>query len=286
MGFLKNIGEFIVDIFKFFIKVFIVLFLVSVFIAAYSNGEISKIPNLAVIKLEGPIFDESKILKEIYDIQDNKNIKGVLLKIDSPGGALAPSFEISQAIKELKSKKPVVAYASGTMASGSYLSGVWATKIYANKGSFIGSIGVIVQGTNIKDLADKIGIKTQIVKAGDYKEAGTFMRKWSDEERQSLQNLVDKSYTIFINEVANARNLNIKDEKKWANARVFLADEAKNLGLIDDVSTYKQAKDLTQKLANVTEGIWKEDSKYEEFLNSISTKTANFILSEFMIKIK
>lgn len=284
---MKEIGKFFSDILKFGIKVFIVLFLITLVLVGFSGTKIEKSGvNLAEIKLSGAIMDESAILKEIYSIQDDKNIKAVLLNINSPGGAFAPSFEISNAIKELNKEKPVIAYASGTMASGSYLSGVWANKIYANKGSFIGSIGVIMQGYNIEELASKIGIKDQVVKAGEFKEAGTIMRAWSQSERQSLQDLVDKSYNLFVSEVATARRLNKNDENLWANARVFLPDEALNLGLIDEISNYKKVKDEVVKISGVQNPVWKEKSKYDEFMDTFSSKVANLIMSEFSLKVR
>ncbi|WP_269493591.1 signal peptide peptidase SppA [Campylobacter ureolyticus] len=284
---MKEIGKFFSDILKFGIKVFIVLFLITLILVGFSGTKIEKSGvNLAEIKLSGAIMDESAILKEIYSIQDDKNIKAVLLNINSPGGAFAPSFEISNAIKELNKEKPVIAYASGTMASGSYLSGVWANKIYANKGSFIGSIGVIMQGYNIEELASKIGIKDQVVKAGEFKEAGTIMRAWSQSERQSLQDLVDKSYDLFVSEVATARRLNKNDENLWANARVFLPDEALNLGLIDEISNYKKVKDEVVKISGVQNPVWKEKSKYDEFMDTFSSKVANLIMSEFSLKVR
>ena len=284
---MKEIGKFFSDILKFGIKVFIVLFLVTLILVGFSGTKIEKSGvNLAEIKLSGAIMDESAILKEIYSIQDDKNIKAVLLNINSPGGAFAPSFEISNAIKELNKEKPVITYASGTMASGSYLSGVWANKIYANKGSFIGSIGVIMQGYNIEELASKIGIKDQVVKAGEFKEAGTIMRAWSESERQSLQDLVDKSYDLFVSEVATARKLNKNDENLWANARVFLPDEALNLGLIDEISNYKKVKDEVVKISGVQNPVWKEKSKYDEFMDTFSSKVANLIMSEFSLKVR
>lgn len=284
---MKEIGKFFSDILKFGIKAFIVLFLITLILVGFSGTKIEKSGvNLAEIKLSGAIMDESAILKEIYSIQDDKNIKAVLLNINSPGGAFAPSFEISNAIKELNKEKPVIAYASGTMASGSYLSGVWANKIYANKGSFIGSIGVIMQGYNIEELASKIGIKDQVVKAGEFKEAGTIMRAWSQSERQSLQDLVDKSYDLFVSEVATARRLNKNDENLWANARVFLPDEALNLGLIDEISNYKKVKDEVVKISGVQNPVWKEKSKYDEFMDTFSSKVANLIMSEFSLKVK
>lgn len=171
------------------------------------------------------------------------------------------------------------------MASGSYLSGVWARKILANEGSFIGSIGVIMQGANIENLANKIGISEQTVKAGEYKEAGTFMRAWNEKERESLQNLVDRSYGFFVNEVANARHLNIDNNETWANARVFLADDALKLGLIDEISTYKKAKSETEKISGVLNPVWQEEPFYEKMLKRLETSTKSQILGTFTNKI-
>ncbi|PSM51568.1 signal peptide peptidase protease IV [Campylobacter blaseri] len=286
MKILNSFLKFIRDLVKFTIQVFIVIIIVLSFYLAFKGDNIQKEANLVQINLTGAIMDDSKILKEIYDIKNNVNIKGVLLYIDSPGGGLAPSFEISMAIKELNQAKPVIAYAGGSMTSGSYLSGIWAKKIYANKGSFIGSIGVIMQGSNIEELAKKIGISTQTAKAGEYKEAGTMFREWTLKERESIQNLVNQSYNLFITEVANARKLDINSKKQWANARVFLASEAKNLGLIDDISTYFKAKEQVVKTAGVIEPIWKEKSRYEDFLDSLSAKTASLILQNLLPNIR
>ena len=138
----------------------------------------------------------------------------MLLYIDSPGGALSPSVELAMAVKRLKESKKVLAYAAGNMASGSYYAGVNADAIIANPGAFIGSIGVIMQGANIENLAKNLGVSEQVVKAGEFKEAGTFMRSWSKQERESLQGLVNDAYMLFVSDVAAARNLDInkKDE--------------------------------------------------------------------------
>merc|ERR1711879_953493 len=147
------------------------------------SGEDYEAANLQKIELVGPILNVDKVLIQIADAKKNKNIKGVLLVVNSPGGAVAPSVELAYAIKELASLKPVVAYASGVMASGSYYASIWADKIIANPGAMIGSIGVIFQGTNLEELMKTIGVKTQTVKAGKYKEAGTPTRAWNTYEK-------------------------------------------------------------------------------------------------------
>ncbi len=278
-----TLGEILGFINKYF-KAMIFLLLVYLIFFTGQSDEIKQ-ANLAEIRLDDAIMDANDVLEKIYAASDDENIKAVLFNIDSPGGALSPSVEISKAIKELNEKKPVIVYASGTMASGSYLSGVWARKILANEGSFIGSIGVIMQGANIENLANKIGISEQTVKAGEYKEAGTFMRAWNEKERESLQNLVDRSYGFFVNEVANARHLNIDNNETWANARVFLADDALKLGLVDGISTYKKAKSETEKISGVLNPVWQEEPFYEKMLKRLETSTKSQILGTFTNKI-
>ena len=111
-------------------------------------------------------------------------------------------------------------------------------------------------------------------------------KKESESERKSLQDLVNRSYELFIGEVATARKLDINNEKSWANARIFLADDAKKLGLIDDIKTYQEVLDITAKVSGVSDPVWKKSDKFDKFINSLSTKMANLIVSEFFIKIK
>lgn len=279
LDFVKSIFGFINNNFK------ALLFILIIYLIFFSSQNDSlKSANLVQIDLKGPIMDFS-LLEEIDKVAKDDAIKGVLLNIDSPGGALSQSVEISMVIKNLSSKKPVIAYASGTMASGSYLSGVWANEIWANPGSFIGSIGVIMQSVNIENLMQKIGIKEQVVSAGDFKQAGTFMRKWSDLERQSLQNLVDKSYELFTNEVANARKLDLQKKDEWANAKVFLANEAANLGLIDGVSNYFEVKQKVEEISQVEDPVWRQKSSYEKFMDEFSQKSESLLMNFLGVKI-
>lgn len=256
------------------------VFLLVVFLIAL-NAQSEVEPNLVEIKLKGAIIDEEQILKEINEVKMDNNIKGVLLSVDSPGGALAPSVAISDAVRELAAKKPTIAYALGTMASGSYYSAIWANKIYANRGSFIGSIGVIMQGVDFSELGKKIGLNEQVIKAGLYKEAGTFTRAWNKQEREFLQSLINKSYEMFYTDVAKARNLDINKISKWADAQVFLGDEAVNVGLIDGIRTYDEVKKEIQLLADVKDPVWKEKSAIDSFVSNLAKQTSNLLFSAF-----
>lgn len=274
-SFFKGLGVGIKFINTYF-KTFILLLVVLWFLIPNGNSS-SSFANLERIDLKGEIFDSSAVLEKIISAKNNDNIKGVLFVIDSPGGAFAPSMELALAIKDLKAKKPVVVYASGTMASGSYLAGVAANKILANPASFIGSIGVIMQGADISELAHKLGIKEQSLQAGEYKSAGTFTRTWSEKERAYLQNLINQSYNLFTNFVAKERGLKLDKKNTWANARVFLAGQAKDLGLIDEVSNYENAKKELEKISKVANPIWKEEDKIDKFLNRLENQTSTFL---------
>ena len=287
MQFLKNIFAPIGAVLGFINKYFKSLIFLLILFLIFAGGESAqqKGANLAQLSLSGAIMDDSEILEKIETLKNDEAIKGVLLLIDSPGGALSPSVEISLAIKSLNSRKPVVAYAKGTMASGSYLGGVWASKIYANPGSFIGSIGVIMQGLDVSEAAAKLGFAEQIVKAGELKEAGTMMRKWSDAERASLQALVDESYELFTREVAQARSLDLRKRDAWANARVFLASGAKGIGLIDEVGSLEDAKSALIKASGVADPIWQEPSAYEKMMDKLANKSERLVRGAFGAKL-
>ena len=194
-----------------------------------------------------------------------------MLVIDSPGGAIAPSVEISEAIKRVNAKIPIVAYAQGAMASGSYLAGVWADSIVANRGALLGSIGVIINGADISELADKLGIKSQTLKAGIYKEAGTFMRKWDSAEEGMLKDLIEEQYQMFVAEVVAARKLDANQEPNFAQGRILSAPNALQLGLIDSVGSIYEAQNLLMQKANIIEPIWleKEKDEIEIFLEKV-----------------
>lgn len=242
--------------------------------------------NLQKINLFGPILEVSKTLEEIKKAKNDKAIKGVLLEVNSPGGAVAPSIELAYAIKELKQTKPVVVYASGVIASGSYYASIWANKIVANPGSMVGSIGVIMQGMNIEELMEDLGIKTQTVKAGKYKEAGTFTREWTDYEKLELQTLINETYEMFVSDVAKARNLKVSNSDSFAQARVFTAQSAKNVGLIDVVATINVAESILMKLAKVDTAIWEKQDKFEKFLDRLISETSSKISIYFSNTLK
>lgn len=256
-----------------FIIVLLWLFLPS------TNQNIAQ-PNLMRIDIVGTIGDVSKILKEIKEA-NKPEIKAVLLYVDSPGGSVAPSVELYMAIEELAKKKPVVAYVAGTMASGSYYAAAHSTQIIANPGAVIGSIGVILQSPNIEELAKKIGISEQSISAGKHKQAGTIMRAWTDEERESLQGLVDDMYNMFTSDIARARDLDIDKIKDFADAKIFIASRAKDVGLIDNVGSLELTISLVEQMSGAENPIWKEPDMIDKFMKVVGVSINNGVSSFF-----
>lgn len=279
-NFFKTLFSPVIAILDFITKYFktVVFLTIIYFIVSGDDQNVNSVTssaNLQKIELFGPILDVNKVLEKIESAKKSENIKGVLLVVNSPGGAVAPSVELTYAIKELAHVKPVVAYAAGVMASGSYYASIWADKIYANPGSMIGSIGVIFQGANVEELMQKIGISTQTVKAGRYKEAGTPTRDWNSYEKAELEKVINDTYDMFITDVSEARKLKKENHTQFADAHIFTSRQAQKVGLIDEVSTMSGAKDALFKLSKVKDPIWTKEDKFEKFMDKLISEVAS-----------
>jgi protease IV len=277
MGFIKKIGsclatglKFIQEHFKATLLVLFVLWLIL------PSGEEGITPhNLQKITLTGPILDATPIVEQIDEAGENENVKGVLFSIDSPGGAVAPSVEIAYAIKRLSEKKPTVVYAAGIMASGGYYSAIWGNEIIANPGSMIGSIGVIIQGADISELMEKVGVKTQIAHAGTYKQVGTIDRQWSNLERTELEKVINGTYSMFVTDVARARKLDPNKSSEYADAHIFTAAQAQKVGLVDSIGVEYDAKKRVEALSKVTDPIWNKEDPMDKFFKQFAAEGAS-----------
>lgn len=260
------------------------ILLVIVLIAAFTPPKTLNI-NLARIYLEGPIFRSDLFATQIESLKNFPNLKGVLLVIDSPGGGLSASIEIADMLAELNTKIPVVSYVRGTMASGSYYAGMYSRFIVANRGAMIGSIGVIFNGYNIEELLGKIGVQSQGLKAGEFKEVGTMTRKWSENEKAYLQNVLNQQYAMFVRDVANARakTLGNLDYRIYAEGKIFNAYDAKEVGLIDLVGTQKEAVALLQELSGVKEPVWAKEGVIDSYIKKFSAEAVSAVFSQINI---
>ncbi len=251
------------------------IFLLILFLIFAPDSEQDMTPNnLQQINLVGPIMEVTEVLEQLEEATENDSIKGVLLVVDSPGGAVAPSIELAYAVKRLKEKKPVVVYAKGTIASGSYYASIWASEIIVNPGSMVGSIGVVMQGADMSGLMQTIGIKTQSVQAGKYKKVGTTDRPWEDYEINELNKVIHGTYDMFTADVAEARDLDIKKRDLFANAHIFTAAQAKEVGLVDSLGVTYDAKLKTAELSEVTNAVWNKEDKFDKMLKKLSATTA------------
>jgi len=254
-------------------KAMIFLLILFLLFAPESEKDLAS-NNLQEINLVGAIMQSAEIVKQIDDAREDTNIKGVLLNVNSPGGAVPPSIEIAYAIKRLQKVKPVVVYASGTIASGSYYASIWADEIMANPGSMVGSIGVIMEGANLSGLMQKLGIESQSIQAGKFKKVGTPSRKWSEAEVAELDKVIQGTYDMFTRDVADARGLDYNKRDSFANAHIFTAKQAQEVGLVDSLGVSYDAKRKVEKLCNLDNPIWNKEDKLDKIIKKLTASTA------------
>ena len=259
----------------------LVLLVFLLLITGLGKEEAPKQANLAKLYLQGPILESESFEQQIQEIKKNPNIKGVLLIIDSPGGSVGASIEIANMIKDLRDSLPVIAHVEGSMASGSYYAGMYSDKIIANRGSMIGSIGIVLNGYNIKPLLDKIGIKEQSIQEGEYKTMGSLTREWTPKEKEFLQSFLKKQYNLFVNDVLEARSLSSTDPKVFAEGKIFTASEALKLKLIDEVGSRSKAIQELSDIAQVSDPIFLKKSKTEQFFDKLTQSSTSILLNLF-----
>jgi protease-4 len=208
---------------------------------------------VALIRIEGPILDSKSAVDEIKEYSKDNSIKAIILRIDSPGGAVAPSQEIYSEVKKAVAKKKVVVSMGSIAASGGYYIASPATRIVANPGTLTGSIGVIMEIPNIEGLLNKIGIKTEVIKSGKNKDIGSMFRGMKKEERELLQGLMDNVHEQFIKAVAEGRKKKVEDVRQIADGRVFTGEQALSYGLVDELGTLEDATKVAAKFAGITD---------------------------------
>jgi protease-4 len=209
-------------------------------------------PKVAVVEIEGIIIDGTAAVRELREHTDNSAIKAIVLRINSPGGVVAPTQEIFSAIQRArKAGKPVVATLGAVAASGGYYVAAAADRIYANPGTLTGSIGVVMQMANLEGLLKKVGVDYVVVKAGAYKDVGNFARTMSPEERKMLQALLDDVYSQFVDAVAEGRGLERKEVLAFAEGRIYSGQQALALKMVDEMGGFEDAVEAAGKLANI-----------------------------------
>ncbi len=215
---------------------------------------------IGLIRVEGVILDSRGVIEQLKEYSKNSSIKAIVLRVDSPGGGVAPAQEIYEEVKKIKAKKKVVVSMGSMAASGGYYIASPADRIVANPGTLTGSIGVIMEIPNFEGLMKKIGVKTEVIKSGKHKDLASAFRTMGEEERKILQAALDDVHNQFIQAVSEGRNMKIEDIRRLADGRVFTGRKAKELGLVDELGNLE----YTIKLAAELSGIKGEPDVVEE----------------------
>jgi len=234
---------------------------------------------IGVVTLEGELTSADEILKDLRKFQKRSSVKAVVIRINSPGGAVAPAQEIYREIKKTREKKPVVASMQTMGTSAAYYIASSADKIVCSAGTITGSIGVIMMLGDLEKIMERVGVNIRIIKAGKYKDIGSMFRPLTDEEQKILQDFAVEIHEQFIHDVAQARK-GKTDEKQLrsiADGRFFTGEKAKKMGLVDGLGNFYDAVRIARELAGIKgepELIYPK-KKWENYLDFFMESTAN-----------
>lgn len=223
---------------------------------------------VAVIPIEGEIFDARETIDRLHAYSENHSVKAVVIRINSPGGAIVPSQEIFQEIKKVKSEtgKPIVASMDSVAASGGYYIASACDRIVANPGTITGSIGVILQWMNLEELIRWMKLKPETMTTGRMKDAGSSFREMSVEEKAYFQRIIDQLHRQFVRAVAEGRKgkLSEAEVNRLADGRIFTGEEALQLKLIDELGNLDDAIKTAARLGGITgtpRAIWPREKE-------------------------
>ena len=227
-----------------------------VLIAGDGASDLSLATNkIAIIPIEGEIFDARDTIEEIEKHADSPTVKAIVVRINSPGGAIAPSQEIYSTIRRVRadSGKPIVASLDSVAASGGFYIAAACDQIVANPGSITGSIGVILQWFELKDLLQWAKMEANTITSGAMKDAGSPFRELSEQERAYFQRIVAQLHLQFVRDVADGRREKMKYEEvaRIADGRIMTGEEALSLKLVDQLGGMDEAVRTAAKLAGI-----------------------------------
>jgi len=238
-----------------------VLFVIAVFTLVYLSfaGQNEESfsgfgDKIAVVDLEGVILSPKQIVPQLKKYADDSSVKAIIIHVNSPGGGVAASEEIYREVKRIREekKKRIVASIETVGASGAYYIASATDKIYADKGSIVGSIGVIAQWVNYGELLHWAKLKDITMKAGEFKDTGSPTREMTPAERQYLQSLIDNMHTQFIQAVAQGRHAKEADIRAIADGKVWTGEQAFSMKLVDQVADFEAAVKDTAKSVGIS----------------------------------
>ena len=243
--------------------------------------------NVGVVEITGVIADARMTLEALKRFREDDTVQAVMVRIDSPGGAVGPSQEIYRAVRKTAETKKVVASLGSVAASGGYYIAAAADGIMANPGTITGSIGVIMGFTNFGGVLEKIGLFPVVIKSGEYKDMGSPMREMRPDERNLLQGMTQKIHGQFVADVAKGRHLPMEKVQFLADGRIFTGEESVAMGLVDRLGNFDDALEWTGQMAGIegnAKAVYPQERRfsYLEMLtgSSMEEMAANFFHSE------
>lgn len=214
---------------------------------------------VGVLRVEGPILSGDDLLEDLEWLRSRRSVKGLVVQIESPGGAVGASQSLHAALERFREgtdtddteDRPVVAWIGDMGASGGYYVAAAADSIFALPGSITGSIGVIMQFPNAGELLRKVGVELEVVKSGEFKDIGSPSRSLSEEDREVLRTMVDDVYTQFVDVVTESRALDRDSVVRLADGRVYSGRQAVESGLVDRTATMHEAVEAAGRMAGL-----------------------------------
>jgi protease-4 len=241
----------------------------------------AKKEGVGIIELKGLIVSSEQILENLSELRNNSNVKSIVLRIESPGGAVGASQEIYTEVKRTNDLKPVVASMGSMGTSGGYYAALGANSIVANPGTMTGSIGVIIKFPNLEGLYEKIGYRSEVIKSGALKGIGASDRPLSEEERSLMQDLIDNVYNQFVRDVAAARSIPKETVIELADGRIYSGEQAFEIGLIDNLGNFADAIALAADLGGLDtkepQLIYPRSDKKFSLLNLLTSAEQSFV---------
>ena len=206
---------------------------------------------IAVVNIRGMITSSRDIVEQIGTFKEDDDVKAIILRINSPGGGVGPSQEIYREILRAKEKKKIIASIESVGASGGYYVACASDVIVANPGTITGSIGVVMEFSNIEELLKKIGFRSYVIKSGKHKDIGSPLREMTPQEREILQGVIDNVHSQFVRAVAEGRNMEEGKVRQIADGRIFSGEQAKELGLVDRLGSLQDAIEIAAEMARI-----------------------------------
>ena len=237
-----------------FIAILIVLLVFGPMLSSASSFSYNGKGRIALIEIRGPISRAQDTISQIIKHREDDSVRAIVLRIESPGGAVAPTQEIFDELRKTREAGKIIVASMGSVAaSGGYYIACSADSIIANPGTITGSIGVIMEVPHAEGLLDKVGIGWQVVKSGKHKDIGSLSRGMTDKEIGLLQSVIDDVYDQFVDAVTRYRPLSREEVVELADGRIYTGNQAVLLRLVDRLGTYQDAIALAGKMAGLPE---------------------------------